>query len=149
MKKESLEPEDLKVRIKKFSESNVFTSVKVSDEIQQSEEDLSPRFLEALSQLTPGQYSDPQLQTKSETPSYKILYLKDVTYDEVPPFSVVNSRLKGELMGKISERESIEYKKRLRKRFPVSTRDELLSNHFEPFVLEVDGKKIDIPLPNV
>jgi len=144
----SIELEHVKGEIKKFQESGVFTSVKVSDEIEQDEEDLSPRYLEIMKSMNPGAFSTPQLQAKASTPTYKILYLKDVIYDEVPPFTAMVGQLKGELMNQISVRESQEYKKRLRKQFHVSQVDDFIAGDFTPFSIEVDGKKIHVPLPN-
>jgi len=149
LKENSLDLEGLKPRIKQFSESNVFTAVKVSDEFEQDEEDLSPRYLEVLKELTPGTYSSPQLQTKSDTPSYKIMFLKDVIYDEVPPFALVSGRLKSELMGEVNSREGVEYKKKLRRQFSVSQMDELIASEFSPFSLEVNGQKVDVPQPQL
>lgn len=143
-----IDVDNVKSEVKKFSESGVFTSVKVSDEIEQDEDDLSPRYLDILKNMTPGTYSSPQLQTKADTPSYKIFFLKDVVYDEVPPFAVVSGKLKGELLSEISTRESIEYKKRLRKQFPVSQMDELIAGDFTPFSIEVNGQTVHVPLPN-
>jgi len=136
LQNESLDLDDVKSFVKKCSESNVFTAVKISDELEQNEDDIAPRYLDILKELTPGSYSSPQLQTKSDTPCYKILYLKDVIYDEVPPFALMSGKLKSELLSRISSEESIEYKKRLRRQFPVSQMDELLASEFSPFAIE-------------
>jgi len=101
-----------------------------------------------MKSMNPGAFSTPQLQAKASTPTYKILYLKDVIYDEVPPFTAMVGQLKGELMNQISVRESQEYKKRLRKQFHVSQVDDFIAGDFTPFSIEVDGKKIHVPLPN-
>ncbi len=147
LKTERVDIDDLNARIKQFSDVNIFTSVKISDEFQQDENDLSPKYKNILSQLTSGTYSKPQLQNKSEIATYKILYLNDVIYDEVPSFTAMSGKLKSELMGQVASRETVEYKKRLRKQFPVTLMDELISSNYQPFTLEANGKKIDVPMP--
>lgn len=142
---ESINVEDVNARIKRFSETGVFTSVKVSDPFEQSEEDLSPKYKEILSSLKPGKYSAPQLQESNNVPTIKILYLNDIVYDEIPSFAKMSQRLKSELMMQIASRETDEYKKRLRKQYSVTLMDQLLSSDYEPFALMADGEKIELP----
>jgi hypothetical protein len=145
---EPVEVEDFASWAKNVDEVNLFTSIKVSDLYEQNDEDLSPKYKEFLSRLSPGDYSPPQKQNKDNAVIYKIYYLDNFVADQPPKFHEMASKLKSELMGKIIEEENIAYKKRLRRQFPVTLIDSLISQNFEPFTLEVDGKKIDVPLPN-
>lgn len=148
LREETVDIEDFSSWFKKIEGVNLFTSVKVSDLFEQLDSDLSPKYQEILSSLSPGEYSAPQKQVRDNAAFYKIYYLHEFAEDSPPEFYIVAPKLKEELMMKIAESETIEYKKRLRKQFPVAHMESLISSHFEPFTLEVDGKKINIPLPN-
>ncbi len=140
--------DDVSSWVKGIEGVNVFTSVKLSDLYEQNDQDLSPKYRQLLSGLSPGRYSLPQKQVKDKAEIYKIYYLENYIADSPLEFYEMAPKLKKELLMKIAEAETTEYKKRLRKQFPVSLIDNLISNNFEPFTLEANGKKIDIPLPN-
>lgn len=145
LQRENIHPDDIVPYIKKMSESGVFTSAKISEEFTEKQGDLSPFYRESLADLEPGSYSVPFHQEKSKAPTVKIFYLKEIIHDEVPSFAEMHGKIKGKLMGEISSRESKAYKDRLRKKYPVSLMDHLTSSQFEPFSLEVNGKKVAIP----
>ncbi len=150
LKENSVSLEDLPMAIKSVPGYDVFTTVRVSDTFDQSGKDVSDRYSALLSKIEGSGYSEPLWQKREsndQNASVKLLYLQEVVKDDVPPFYEVAPKLKNDLMAELSEGEMKEYKERLYKQYPVTIMENLIKSNFNPFQLEVDGRRIHLSEP--
>lgn len=118
---------------------SVSTSSKISlsPEYSHSQKEMSEVYMKTISSLTAGTYSQPTAQKSRADSSnvYRIFYLKEFKEAGVPPFNDVAKKLKEQLLEDASQKQTIEYLKRLRRHFDVqeSHLNELTGEEFEPF----------------
>ncbi len=115
-------------------------SVQISPEYVAKDKDLSEAHKDALSSLTPGEYSPPKLQ-KSRLDNQtvaRIFYLSEKTDYPAPQFEELSSNLRNELIQKAVAQESSVYIEKLRKYygFDATHIKERVPDDLHPFSLE-------------
>jgi SurA N-terminal domain len=108
----------------------------VSEEYHHTEKELSESYREILALLEPGNYSKPISQKGRDNKSdiVRIFYLKEFNPGGAPPFSVVETKLKNQLIDKKVDEEATLYVDKLRKHFDIQ--EVVFSENFQPFVLK-------------
>ncbi len=137
LSEEAFPLEDLKNKLSKMASVEASTSVNISDEIQNSDAELSPTYKDILSQMTNNAYSHPIAQKSRQDGStvFRIFYLHSMKPSQRVSFAEMENQIKDKLMDDISGKETIEYIKRLRKHFDVQENTRVAAEDFKPFIL--------------
>lgn len=120
----------------KFTNS---VKISVSDEMQNSAEEMAEAYKSVIMAMKPGEYSHPISQKSRADGStvFRIFFFKEMQPGGAPPFNRVSNDLKNKLTEEASSREIDSYLKKMRKHFDVQggQLEELKKENFQPFSL--------------
>lgn len=117
------------------------TNIKISEELSQNENDLSPAYREVLESLYPGAYSAPLRQeSRAGSILYRIFYLKSNKAGGLIPFTEVTPQIKNQLVSKQMEIQMDKYLSKLRKRFGIDMKkvENSIPADYTPFNMMIE-----------
>jgi hypothetical protein len=134
---ENLPMAKLKKKMSQISFISPTTSINLSEEIQNKEEELSPSYKEILSKLSSHSYSQPIAQKSRQDGAtvFRIFYLKEITPSRKVPLAEVENQIKDKLLDEVASKETQAYIKKLRKHFDVQDNTKIDTVDFTPFSL--------------
>lgn len=132
--------DEIKKQLEEESLITETTTLNISENYRHTEKEVSEAYKEILSTLEQGSFSEPIAQ-KSRAKNaivYRIFHLKEILPGGVPPFQVVENKVRGMLIDNIVDKESDEYINRLRKHFAVQegTEHQMFPEDYQPFALQ-------------
>lgn len=126
--------------VRDFSPEGMKSRITFSEEFRHSDDEISDAYREVLTNLQPGDYSDPveQQSRKEKSTVFRIFYLKDYVKGDVPSLQEIETELRGALMEAAMDQQTDIYLTSIRKKYGVDEAhlQERLSPDFRPFELK-------------
>lgn len=137
LKEENLSIDQLKKSMALLASVSSTSTVTISEEIRNTDTELSPQYRDILSSLTGGTFSHPVAQKSRQDGSivFRIFYLKELLPSQKVSFEQVENELKDKLLDEASSKETQEYLKKLRKHFDLQDNMKTGTGDFKPFSL--------------
>lgn len=116
------------------------SSINLSEDMFQAENELNETIKSAISTLTPGSYSKP-IPQKSRTDKstvFRIVFLKEKIPGGAVPYSEIEMQLKNELYENAIGNESVAYLSKLRQHYAIHENyiQDMVPDSFQPFSLK-------------
>jgi hypothetical protein len=136
LKEDQFALSEIKKKMKHLASVAPSTTINISEEITQNENELSLLNKEILLKLTPGSFNEPIAQKSRQDGAtvFRIFCLKQHVDASVVPYDEVANNIKETLLDEISSKETQLYLKKLHKHFDVQENLDL-DPDFKPFLL--------------
>lgn len=131
--------EDLAAKLKETKTLGRRGKVTISNEVKNNEKELSPIYLEVLTPLEEGMYSEPfRFKSRQVGTVFRILYVKKKTPGGTPPYKEIEGMLKEKLLNETVDNETDLYIEKLRQHHHVKMAEieANLPNNYQPFLLK-------------
>ncbi|MFV0339508.1 MAG: peptidylprolyl isomerase [Parachlamydiaceae bacterium] len=116
------------------------SSITLSEDIFQTEDELNETIKSSIATLEPGTFSRPipQKSRTDKSTNFRIVFLKEKVAGGAVPYSEIEVQIKNQLYEKAIEQESIAYLKKLRTHYAINENyiQEMIPDTFQPFSLK-------------
>lgn len=133
-------PIDQVVSTAKEKAPHLKSSITLSEDLFQTEDELNDTIKGAISPLEPGNYSKPVAQKSRSDKStiFRIVFLKEKVAGGSIPYSEIEVQIKNQLYEKAIEKESVAYLSKLRQHYAMNENyiQEMIPDTFQPFSIK-------------